>query len=268
MNNMTTNKATYDTIGKTYDATRCADSEIVNQLYEHLKAEPNACYLDVGCGSGNYTCALASKGLRMTGIDISEEMLRKARLKNSEITWFHGDAQQLPFKEKMFHGAVCTLATHHFKNLTAAFQEIFRVIIKGGRLVLFTSTPEQMKNYWLCHYFPTMLQKSSEQMTSFITIKNLLKQTGFTNIQSKPFFVTNDLQDLFLYSGKYRPAFYLNPTVRAGISSFASHATETEINHGLANLERDIQSGKINEIIKSYENKEGDYLFVVGEAFS
>jgi hypothetical protein len=43
---------------------------------------------------------------------------------------------------------------------------------------------------------------------------------GFKNIIQETFFVTNDLQYLFLQSGKYRPEIYFDKNVRDGISSF------------------------------------------------
>lgn len=75
--------------------------------------------------------------------------------------------------------------------------------------------------------------------------------------------MTNDLKDLFLQSGKYRPEIYLNPVVRAGISSFAKLCTSEELKSGVEKLERDIESGEINKIIKNYESSLGDYLFVI-----
>jgi ubiquinone/menaquinone biosynthesis C-methylase UbiE len=258
---MKNTNAVYDRIGKTYDVTRHADSEIVARLHEMLSPVAGGRYLDVGCGSGNYTCALAAKGLQMTGIDVSEEMLQKARCKSSQVIWFQGDAKQLPFANQIFQGAICTLATHHIKPLQAALHEIFRVL-ENGKLVIFTATPEQMQHYWLWHYFPKMMRTGSEHMLSFTAIAELLQDAGFLDVTGSPFFVTNQLQDLFLQSGKYRPEIYLDTAVRAGISSFAALAHADEIKDGLVELENDIHTGKINKIIEPYESTEGDYMFV------
>ena len=48
----------YERIGQTYDETRKADPEITNQLLTLLNPSPEGRYLDIGCGSGNYTQAL------------------------------------------------------------------------------------------------------------------------------------------------------------------------------------------------------------------
>lgn len=94
--------AVYDKIGKTYDKTRKADPEISAKIINYLSPRENGCYLDVGCGSGNYTELIFEKGFNICGVDISEEMLEKARRKNSQIKWILGDAKKLPFQNNMF----------------------------------------------------------------------------------------------------------------------------------------------------------------------
>lgn len=254
----------YNTIGKTYDTTRKADPEIVQTLLRLLNPSPQGHYLDVACGSGNYTSALAATGLMIEGVDISEEMLAKARTKNPAIRWHQGDAQALPFQDSSFDGAICTLAIHHMGAFEAAFKEIYRVI-KPGRFVLLTALPEQMKHYWLVHYFPKMLEDAQAYMPDFLRIERAFTEAGFKHVKQEPFFVSETLKDLFLYAGKYRPAMYLDPQIRAGISSFHVSANEEEVRTGLKALEADIYSGKIEQIIQQYEHDGGDYLFVVGE---
>ena len=51
--------AKYDRIGDGYDLTRRADPRIADRLTSLLDAAPGASVLDVACGTGNYTFALA-----------------------------------------------------------------------------------------------------------------------------------------------------------------------------------------------------------------
>lgn len=254
----------YNTIGKSYDTTRTADPEIVQTLLRLLNPSSQGYYLDVACGSGNYTSALAATGLQIEGVDISEEMLSKARVKNPAIRWHQGDAHTLPFQGSSFDGALCTLAIHHMEAFEIAFKEIYRVM-KPGRFVLLTATPEQMQHYWLVHYFSKMLEDAWRRMPDFSRIEKAFTEAGFKHVKHDPFFVTETLTDLFLYAGKYRPTMYLDPQVRAGISSFHVSANEEEVAAGIKALETDISSGKIEQIIQQYGHDGGDYLFVVGE---
>lgn len=65
-------KAIYNKIGKTYDLTRKADPTITKQLINLLQVEPNQKYLDLGCGTGNYTASLTAANIDIEGIDISD----------------------------------------------------------------------------------------------------------------------------------------------------------------------------------------------------
>jgi ubiquinone/menaquinone biosynthesis C-methylase UbiE len=144
----------YDQIGTHYDVTRRADAYIVGRLIHHLRVESAGTYLDVACGTGNYTVAVANVGGHVYGIDQSPGMIAAARAKGRAVTWHLGDVEALPFRESVFSGVLCTLAIHHFRALLPVFREVFRVLARG-RWVLFTSTAEQMHGYWLKAYFPT-----------------------------------------------------------------------------------------------------------------
>ena len=256
-------QAVYDEIGRSYDQTRTADPEIVATISKLLERKVNGRYLDIGCGSGNYTVALAKSGYSMTGMDVSEKMLRKARKKTDDIDWVHGDARNLNFDDSQFDGAICILATHHIQQLDKAFGEAHRVLKPGSNFIIFTETPEQMHGSWLNHYFPKMMDDSGKVLTTENKLMTLLTKTGFGEISTEKFFVTNDLKDLFLNAGKYRPEIYLDPAVRAGISSFAKLSNEEEVNNGLSALKEDIESGAVQDLIEIYENQKGDYLFMV-----
>lgn len=99
-------------------------------------------------------------------------------------------------------------------------------------------------------------------MPSYESIISGLKSSGFKIISEEPYFIREDLKDLFLYSGKNNPEIYLNPQIRKGISSFSSLSNKSEIESGIKKLKKDIDSGEIRQIIQSYENNFGDYLFI------
>ena len=254
----------YDTIGVGYDVTRRADPYIAGRLAHHLAIGAESTYLDVACGSGNYTVALAGLGGRWHGADQSREMIRSAKPKSGGISWCQADAAALPFRDGVFDGAICTLAIHHFDALVPVFREIYR-IAGEGRLVIFKATPEQMKGYWLNEYFPVAMAKSMEQMPEPELVQDSLTAAGFRVTFTEAYEVLPDLQDFFLYSGKHHPEMYLSETVRKGISTFASLAEPVEVISGCARLRADIESGRIDQVMKSYRRQQGDYLFMVCE---
>jgi SAM-dependent methyltransferase len=251
----------YDLIGSTYARSRRADPSIVGTLAQELGLTPSGTYLDVACGTGNYTVALGGLGGAWSAVDVSTVMLAQASKKSSTIAWTQSSAEALPFPESTFDGAICTLAIHHFPELTSPFAEVRRTL-RSGPFVIFTGLAEQMRHYWLCHYFPQLMARSIEKMPSEPQIRAALSKSGFNSIKVDPFFVTNELQDLFLYSGKHRPDLYLDPTVRANISSFANLAPASELQDGLARLTSDIQTGHVASVIAKYASKAGDYAYI------
>ncbi len=54
-------QAKYDAIGTNYNQTRKADPYLTEQLLKHLNPTKEGVYLDIGCGTGNYTNALREK---------------------------------------------------------------------------------------------------------------------------------------------------------------------------------------------------------------
>lgn len=253
----------YNNIGKGYDANRRADPEILRILIDLILFKDHGSYLDAACGTGNYTSELAKIGGSWKAFDQSKIMIEKAQEKTSDVEWSVLDVVETSYTSASFDSILCTLAIHHFNNLTAAFKEIARILAPTGRVIIFTSTPDQMKTYWLNHYFPNMLQLSISQMPSIQKIESALGQANLEIADIKPFFIYNNLTDLFLYSGKYRPEMYLSDQIRAGISSFRNFCSDAELAKGLASLKSDIISGKIQRIIEEHHSDKGDYCFLV-----
>jgi len=254
--------AKYDKIGRNYDATRKADTYLVNRLLHHLDVQKGKKYLDVGCGTGNYTIALSNKGVDLIGVDPSEKMLAIAKGKSEKVNWMKGKAEDIPLANKSVEGIIGSLTIHHWTNLELGFKELNRVVNEKGLLTIFTSTPKQMEGYWLNHYFPKMLKDSMIQMPSFKKIESAMLSSGFGVIETEKYFIQPDLKDLFLYSGKHNPQLYLTSQIRKGISSFTSLAYGKEVEIGLTKLANDIASNRIEGIMNSYQNLNGDYLFV------
>ncbi len=260
------NKARYDKIGIGYDSTRKADKYLAQRMYYFINSErEDSLYLDIGCGTGNYTSTLNKKGLNFIGIDPSDEMLNKAKRKNTSVTWKKGSAENIYLNSDTVDGVLVSLTIHHWKDLDKGFEEINRVLKKQSKIVLFTTLPNQTKSYWLHHYFPKMIEDSIKILPRLEKIENAFKNANLEIIKKEPYFVKPDLEDWFLYCGKHNPEMYFNEEVRNGISSFSLIAHQSEIKKGLQQMKEDINTGKIVKIIKEFENELGDYLFIIGK---
>lgn len=255
----------YDRIGKGYNRTRKADPYLADRMYALLGAPTSGLYLDLGCGTGNYTTVLAARGPQFIGIDPSEEMLGKARDRNADIRWIRGQAEDIPLEDASVDGVLATLTLHHWQDVVTGLCEVGRVLRPGGHFVTFTSLPAQTGGYWLAEYWPDMIHDSTLVLPPMALIEEGLAAAGMELTVYEPYFVKPDLQDLFLHSGKFDPERYFDPEFRAGISSFVAFSRQEEVRKGLQKLRKDIDSGRIAEVMRQYENDIGDYLFLAAK---
>jgi ubiquinone/menaquinone biosynthesis C-methylase UbiE len=96
--------------------------------------------LEVGCGTGNISLALARRESRVVGLDVSAPMLaaaqQHARQQCLSPTWIKGEAGALPFPKNSFDGVISILALDFIADRPGALQEMVRVLRPGGFLVL------------------------------------------------------------------------------------------------------------------------------------
>ncbi len=97
--------------------------------------------IDVACGPGVVTAALAPNAASIVAFDATDEMLDKARARCAKaslrnVAFKSGDAENLPFADAEFDGAVTRTAVHHFADPQRAFDEMFRVLRPGGAVVV------------------------------------------------------------------------------------------------------------------------------------
>jgi ubiquinone/menaquinone biosynthesis C-methylase UbiE len=117
--------------------------QALSQAIEHV-GEP-ARILEIGCGTGSATRVLKARfpDARITGVDLSPEMVRIAQAKVQGVTFQPADASRLPFPEASFD-----LVAQN--NVPVYFAEIDRVLAPGGR-ALITSTFGPSTPYYTPH---------------------------------------------------------------------------------------------------------------------
>ena len=91
--------------------------------------------LDICCGSGHLTAALASNGAEAEGLDFAPTMVAKACVNYPAIRFRQGDAESLPYESNVFDHVVCCYGVMHLERPDLAIAEAHRVLRYGGKYV-------------------------------------------------------------------------------------------------------------------------------------
>ena len=103
------------------------------QAVARLLGEGSGALLDLGCGTGAYAAGLAELGWKVTGVDVSEDMLRRARERGVKVV--RADATSLPFADATFGAAVSIFTHTDFDDFRGALREVARVLEPGAPFV-------------------------------------------------------------------------------------------------------------------------------------
>jgi ubiquinone/menaquinone biosynthesis C-methylase UbiE len=117
------------------------DQVLAQRIIDALGDDARGTVLDVACGPGVVSAAVAAFAREVVALDLVPSMLKQAAqrcaaLGRGNVTFREGDAEQLPFADGSFDAAVTRLSVHHFDRPARAFSEIFRVLRPGGGFVV------------------------------------------------------------------------------------------------------------------------------------
>jgi SAM-dependent methyltransferase len=133
--------ARYDGIAHWYDLEFLTTAPLAEPLTTSIRllGRPSGRLLDLGCGTGAQTVAFRDAGWDVTGIDLSEDMLARARARGLDVLC--ADATALPFDDETFD-AVVSLWTHtDLDDFAAAISDAARVLRPGAPLVYVGAHP-------------------------------------------------------------------------------------------------------------------------------
>jgi SAM-dependent methyltransferase len=217
----------YDTIGRTYTATRRADPRIERLIHDALGDARSV--VNVGAGTGSYE----PDDRFVAAVEPSPVML--AQRADAASPAVRGVADALPFPDDTFDAALLSLTIHHWPDWRTGLAEVRRV---ASRVVIFTWDPDMERDFWLVdEYLPELAGATA---TDGPPLAELADALGGARILPVP--VPADCTDGFFAAFWARPEAYLDPTVQAGISCFTLF-DEAWFRSGIGRLEADLASG-------------------------
>lgn len=116
------------------------------RLVKRAGIRPGQHALDVACGTGVVSVTAARRGARVTGLDLTPELLERARenarTAGVEIEWVEGDVEKLPFGDAMFDAVLSQYGHMFAPRPDFAVAEMLRVLKPGGTIAFSTWPPE------------------------------------------------------------------------------------------------------------------------------
>ncbi|HSB14258.1 MAG TPA: methyltransferase domain-containing protein [Bryobacteraceae bacterium] len=109
-------------------------------FYERLDVPPGAHLLDVACGSGQLALIAAREGVRVTGVDIAENLIERAQARstaeNLPARFRIADAESLPFSDASFDVVVSLIGAMFAPRPHLVARELTRVCVPGGTIAM------------------------------------------------------------------------------------------------------------------------------------
>jgi SAM-dependent methyltransferase len=116
------------------------------RLVKHAQVRAGQKVLDVACGTGVAAITAARIGARVTGLDLTPELLARARenaqLARLDIEWHEGDVEELPFEDAGFDVVLSQYGHMFAPRPEVAVSEMLRVLKPGGTIAFSTWPPE------------------------------------------------------------------------------------------------------------------------------
>ena len=171
--------------------------------------------LDVASGTGDFAIAIAkaaAPGSSVTGIDLSEEMLRIGREKvkaaglSTMTDMIQGDCEELPFDDGTFDRVSVAFGVRNFEHLERGLSEMLRVLKPGGKAVILElsvpSSPILLSLYklYFLHILPSIGgivsgEKGAYKYLPASVLKfpkpkdfmDIMRRCGFSDVRSRAF---------------------------------------------------------------------------------
>lgn len=154
----------------------------IKNAVEFINIKKGSKILDAGCGTGNLLKILNDRNdnLKLYGADISKEMLKIARKKEKNAKLKLESVEKLSFRKNYFDYVFSIDAFHHYYDYTLVMRNFYRVLKKGGYLIVV--------DFNFCVFFNKIfnrIEPGNNKMHTAPEFKDLFKEYRFKDIKQK-----------------------------------------------------------------------------------
>ena len=179
-------------IPASYDRGRNHGPEVLDLwmkvVSSHVKGQRINTILDLGCGTGRFSDALAVHfDAEVIGIDPSKKMLEQARRKLSDrrIRYELGRGESIPLPSNSVDLVFMSMIFHHFENPILAASECSRVLRSRATAFLRAGTRERISSYPYVDFFPESQPILEECLPTHTLVLEVFEKAGFCTVTSE-----------------------------------------------------------------------------------
>jgi SAM-dependent methyltransferase len=224
----------YDTteIAAGYDRGRDHGPEVLDlwmtTISAHLEVRDPHTILDLGCGTGRFSNALADHfDAQVIGVDPSKKMLEQARMKqpDARVRYEFGRGEAIPLPDNSVDLIFMSMVFHHFNDPMLTVRQCRRVLRNRGTVFLRAGIRERISSYPYVDFFPASRTILEECLPTSMDVRQIFEAAGLRTVAVEV--VTQQIApNLELYAEK----------LSAGGDSVIASLSKTDFETGMAAL--------------------------------
>jgi len=191
-------RETFGKVSKLYDSVRESyPKELIDDIVAFSEIEQESQVLDIGCGSGQATLLFAERGYKITGIDLSKNLVTLAREKTKnfqKMNYLVGSLEETNFIPAYFD-LIIAAQSWHWVDQKSSYQKVHTILKKDGSFAPFWKFLQFQQGTFLlevkemllrlCPEFPPDFGNTAEVMT-----KRIIESKLFTSIERREYHAT------------------------------------------------------------------------------
>jgi ubiquinone/menaquinone biosynthesis C-methylase UbiE len=213
-----------------YDRGRDHGPEVLNLwmnvVSSFVERESVKTILDLGCGTGRFSEALAAHfDAEVVGLDPSRKMLEQAQAKRRDIRvrYQPGNAEAIPLADRSVDLVFVSMVFHHFDDPVSAARECARVLREGAKAFLRAGSRDRIFSYPYVDFFPDSRAILEEDLPTLASMRKIFESAKFKTI-AEDVLVQTTAPNYDVYADK----------LSAGADSVLARLSKSQFDAGLA----------------------------------